>query len=150
MTTTTRTQQQQYRNKKKTGASLGGLLLWFDLGSSFGELSRSNLEILGALAEGNSLKGLNKKSWLLSMEGLNITCGFHGLLGCIRVLAFTRLNHLRRLAFLGWLLKNSYFQNSSRYSSLGLLRSIPNLRVGGGSFPNGRGVVYVLHLPQVE
>ena len=62
MTTTTRTQQQQYRNKKKTRASLGGLLLWFDLGSSFGELSRSDLEILGALAEGNSLKGLNKKS----------------------------------------------------------------------------------------
>ena len=101
MTTTTRTQQQQYRNKKKTRASLGGLLLWFDLGSSLRELSKSDLEILGALAEGNSLKGLNKKSWLPNMEGLNITYGFHDLLGCIRVLAFTRLNRLKRLAFLG-------------------------------------------------
>ena len=118
---------------------MGGLLLWPCLGSSLGELSRRGLEILGALAEGNSLKGLDKKNWLLDMGGLSITCGLYSLLGCIRVLAFTRLSHTKRLAFLGWLRRRSYCQNNSRSSSLSLFRSIPNLGAGRGSFPNGRG-----------
>ena len=126
---------------------MGGLLLWPCLGSSLGELSRRGLEILGALAEGNSLKGLDKKNWLLDMGGLSITCGLYSLLGCIKVLAFTRLSRTKRLAFLGWLLKRSYFQNSFRTSSLSLFWSISNLGVGGGSFPNGRGVVHMLHFP---
>ena len=97
----TNKQTTQHRNKNKTGATLDGLLLWPGLGSSLGELSRRGLEILGALAEGNSLKGLDKKSWLLGMGGLSITCGLHNLLGCISVLAFTHLSRTRRLAFLG-------------------------------------------------
>ena len=87
---------------------MGGLLLWPGLGFSLGELSRKGLEILGALTEGNSLKGLDKKNWLLSMGGLSNTCGLYSFLGCIRVLAFTRLSRTRRLAFLGWLLRRSY------------------------------------------
>ena len=98
-----RKKREHHQNKNKTGASLGGLLLWLDLGSFLGELSRSDLEILGAFTKGNSLKGLNKKSWLLGMRGLSITCGLYSLLGCTKVLAFTRLSRPRRLAFLNWL-----------------------------------------------
>ena len=95
--------KKQHRNKNKIGATLGGLLLWPGLGSSSSlrKLSKKGLEILGALVEGNSLKGLDKKNWLLGMGGLSITCGLYSLLWCIRVLAFTRLSRTRRLAFLG-------------------------------------------------
>ena len=86
------------------GASLDVIFLWLGLGSFLGELSRSDLEILGALIKGNSLEGLNKKSWLLGMRGLSITCRLYSLLGCIRIQAFTRFRHPRRLAFPGWLL----------------------------------------------
>ena len=55
-------QQQHLRDKNKIGASLGGLFLWLSLGSFLGKLSRSDLEILGALTKGDSPKGLNKKS----------------------------------------------------------------------------------------
>ena len=54
--------KEHHQNKNKTRASLGGLLPWLGLGSFLGELSRSDLEILGAFTNGNSLKGLNKKS----------------------------------------------------------------------------------------
>ena len=54
--------KQHHQNKNKTEASLDGLFLWLGLGSFLGELSRSDLEILGALIKGNSLEGLNKKS----------------------------------------------------------------------------------------
>ena len=81
-------QRQHNRDKNKIGASLGGLFLWLSLGSFLGKLSRSNLEILGALTRGNSLKRLNKKSWLLGMRGLSTTCKLCNLLGCIRVQAF--------------------------------------------------------------
>ena len=55
-------QHHHHRDKNKIGASLGGLFLWLSLGSFLGKLSRSDLEILGALTKGDSLKGLNKKS----------------------------------------------------------------------------------------
>ena len=84
-------QQQHHRDKNKTGASLCGLFLWLSLGSFLGKLSRRDLEILGALTKGNSLKGLNKKSWLLCMSGLSTTCGLCSLLGYIRVQAFAHL-----------------------------------------------------------
>ena len=83
---------------------MGGLLLWPGLGSPIGKLSRRGLKILGALVEGNSLEGLYKKNWLLGMGDLSITCGLYSLLGCIRVLAFTRLSRTKRLAFFGWIL----------------------------------------------
>ena len=83
------------------------------------------------------------------MGDLNITCGLYSLLGCIRVLAFTHLNRTGRLSFLSWLLGRSYCQNNSKTSSLNLFQGIPNLRVGGGIFPDGKGIVHVLHLPQV-
>ena len=73
------------KKKKKTRASLGGLFLWLNLGSFLGKLSRSDLEILRAFTKGNSLKGLNKKGWLLGIRGLSTTCGLYSLLGCIRV-----------------------------------------------------------------
>ena len=57
-----RKKREHHQNKNKTGASLGGLLLWLDLGSFLGELSKSDLEILGAFTKGNSLEGLNKES----------------------------------------------------------------------------------------
>ena len=129
---------------------MSGLLLWPGLGSPLGELSRRGLKILGAFTEGNCLKGLDKKNWLLGMGDLSITYGLYSLLGCIKVLAFTRLSRTRRLAFLSWFLGRSYCQDSSRTSNLNLFRSILNLRAGGGSFPNGRGLVHMLHLPQVE
>ena len=91
------------QHKNKTGASLGGLPFRLGLGLFLGELSRSDLEILGALTKGNSLKGLDKKSWLFGMRGLSITYELCSLLGCIRVQAFTRLSRPRRLAFPGWL-----------------------------------------------
>ena len=100
--------KEHHQNKNKTRASLGGLLPWLGLGSFLGELSRSNLEILGAFTNGNSLKGLNKKSWLLGMKGLSITCELYSLLGCIRVLAFICLSRPKRLAFPSWLLRSSY------------------------------------------
>ena len=61
--------------KQKQNRSLGGLFIWLSIGSFLGKLSRGDLEILKALTKGNSLKGLNKKSWLLDMRGLSITCG---------------------------------------------------------------------------
>ena len=84
-------QRQHNQDKNKTEASLGGLFLWLSLGSFLGKLSRSDLEFLESLTKGNSLKGLNKKSWLLCMRGLSTTCGLCSLLGYIRVQAFARL-----------------------------------------------------------
>ena len=95
--------REHHQNKNKTGASLGGLLFRLGLGLFLGELSRSDLEILGVLTKGNSLKGLDKKSWLFGMRGMSITYELCSLLGCIRVQAFTRLSRPKRLAFPGWL-----------------------------------------------
>ena len=95
-----RKKREHHQNKNRTGASLSGIFLGLGLGSFLRELSRSDLKILGALTKGNSLKGLNKKSWLLSMRGLSITYRFCSLLGCIKVLVFTCLSCPRRLAFL--------------------------------------------------
>ena len=55
-------EQQQHQNKNEMGASLDGLYLWLGLVSILRELSRSDLEVLGALTKGNSLEGLNKES----------------------------------------------------------------------------------------
>ena len=66
-------QQQHHQDKNKTGASLGGLFLWLSLGSFLGKLNKSDLEILRALTKVNSLKGLNKKGWLLGMRGSSTT-----------------------------------------------------------------------------
>ena len=139
----------QHHSKYKTGATLGGLLLWPGLGSHLEELSRRGLKIFGALAKRNWLKRLNEKNWHLGMGDRSITYGPYSLLGCIRVLTFVRLSRPKRIAFLGRLLGRSYCQSSSRAGSLDLFWSILDLEAGGGILPDGRGIVHALYLPQV-
>ena len=111
----------QHHSKYKTGAALGGLLLWLGLGPHLGELSRRGLEIFEALAKGNRLKSLDEKNWPLNKGDQSVTCGPYSLLGCIRVLTFIRLNRPRRITFLGRLLGGSYCQSSIGAGSLDLL-----------------------------
>ena len=138
------------KNKNKTAASLDGLFLWLCLDPFLKELNRSGLKILGAFTWGNSLKGLNKESWLLGMRGLSISCRLCSLLGYFRVQAFTCFCHFRRLALPGWLIRSSYSQSSFRSSSLNLLKSIPSLRVGGFSFLDSRRVVTLSTFPRSD
>ena len=108
----------QHHSKYKTGATLGGLLLWPGLGPHLEELSRRGLEIFGALAKGNRLKRLDEKN--LGMGDRSVTCGPYSLLGCIRVLTFIRLSCPKRIALLGQLLGGSYCQSSFGADNLNL------------------------------
>ena len=129
--------KKQHKNKNKAGASLDGLFLWLGLNSLLRELNRGGLKVLTALTWGNSLKGLNKESWLLDMSGLSLSCRLCSLLGRFRVQAFTCFCHPRRLALLGRLIRRSCSHSNLKSSSLSLLRNIPNLGAGGGSFIPG-------------
>ena len=83
------------------------------------------------------------------MRNRSVTYGPYSLLGCIKVLTLIRPNRPRRTAFLGRHLGGSYCQSSARAGSLNLFWSIPDLGVGGGIFPDGRGIEHTLYLPQV-
>ena len=67
---------------------LGGLQLRLGLVSTLRELSRSDLEVLGALAEGNSLEGFDKESWLLGVRGLSLDRGLRSPRGRFKAQAF--------------------------------------------------------------
>ena len=56
----------------------------------------------------------------------------------------------RKLTLLGWLIMSGYGQNNFRPSNFRLLRSNLSLGAGRGSFIDGRRVVDILHLPQIE
>ena len=141
--------KKQHKNKNKAGAILDGLFLWLGLNSLLGELSKGGLKVFTALIGGNSLKGLNKESWLLNMSGLSLSYRLCSLLGRFKVQAFTCFCHPRRLALFSWLIRSICSHSNLKSSSLSLLRNIPDLGAGGGSFPDARRVVYIFHLPQV-
>ena len=92
------------------------------------------------------MKRLDEKNWPLSKGDRSVTCGPYSFLGCIRVLTFIRLSRPRRIAFLGRLLGASYCQSSIGAGNFDLFWGIPNLGVGGGIFPDGKGIVHAFCL----
>ena len=112
-----------------------------------GKLSRIGLEALSDISWGNGLKGLNQERWLLGVRVLSADYGPDSLLGRFRVRTPTRFYHLRKLAPFGWLVSGGHGHGSLRLGNLSLLRSTRRLRA---SLTNGRGIVHLLHLPQIR
>ena len=62
-----------------------------------GKLSRIGLGVLSDISQGNGLKGLNQKRWLLGVRVLSADYGPSSLLGHFGVRTPTRFCHLRKL-----------------------------------------------------